>query len=120
MVPTEIKDRLARSFEQMRITTILDKTTLKNCWNEIARALLDADFPESLVTEFEGKIQTIIDANDQALEKCNLIYKTIFEELSKTLDPRKSASIQGKLESVVIFIGLQGQSFVSCWTKRIC
>lgn len=75
MVPTEIKNRLARSFEQMRITPILDDTTLKNCSNEIARALLDADFPESLVAEFEGKIQTVIDTNEASEGKCNLIYK---------------------------------------------
>ncbi|XP_048593601.1 signal recognition particle 54 kDa protein 2-like isoform X1 [Brassica napus] len=108
MVPTEIKDRLARSFEQMRITRILDDTTLKNCSNEIARVLLDADFPESLVAEFEGQIQTVIDTNEASEEKCNLIYKTILEELSTILDPRKSASIQGKNESIVMFIGLQG------------
>ncbi|XP_033132452.1 signal recognition particle 54 kDa protein 2 isoform X2 [Brassica rapa] len=129
MVPTEIKNLLARSFEQMRITPILDDTTLKNCSNEIARALLDADFPESLVAEFEGKIQTVIDTNEASEGKCNLIYKvseirfdcisvliffsfepfqTILEELSTILDPRKSASIQGKNESIVMFIGLQG------------
>ncbi|RID49661.1 hypothetical protein BRARA_H00446 [Brassica rapa] len=108
MVPTEIKNRLARSFEQMRITPILDDTTLKNCSNEIARVLLDADFPESLVAEFEGKIQTVIDTNEASEGKCNLIYKTILEELSTILDPRKSASIQGKNESIVMFIGLQG------------
>ncbi|KAH0914316.1 hypothetical protein HID58_028762 [Brassica napus] len=80
MVPTEIKDRLARSFEQMRITRILDDTTLKNCSNEIARVLLDADFPESLVAEFEGQIQTVIDTNEASEEKCNLIYKVSSEK----------------------------------------
>ncbi|XP_056849847.1 signal recognition particle subunit SRP54 1 isoform X1 [Raphanus sativus] len=108
MVPTEIKERLAISFEHLRTATVLDETRLKNCSNEIARALLDSDFPVSLVTEIEGKIQTIIDTNEACESRKLIIYKTISEELSGILDPRKSASIQGKRESIVMFIGLQG------------
>lgn len=76
MVPTEIKERLAISFEHLRTATVLDdETTLKNCSNEIARALLDSDFPVSLVTEIEGKIQTIIDTNEACESRKLIIYK---------------------------------------------
>lgn len=73
-----------------------------------ATSFLDNSPTVSLVTEIEGKIQTIIDTNEACESRKLIIYKTISEELSGILDPRKSASIQGKRESIVMFIGLQG------------
>lgn len=77
MALAELRGRLARSFEQMRETYMMDEIMLNSCLNEITCALLDADFPTLLVNELEMKSQKIINL-PAASNKGKLIYQVLY------------------------------------------
>lgn len=74
MTMAELRGRLRRSFENMFETSRMDQMMVNSCVKDITDALIDADFPRSLVNEIDRKCQIVVNAR-RGTNKGQLIYK---------------------------------------------
>lgn len=72
----ELRGRLVRSFEAMLDTCKMDQMAVKSCVNDITGALMEADFPISVVKEIENKCEIVINA-PRANNKGKLVYEVL-------------------------------------------
>ncbi|CAA3027105.1 signal recognition particle 54 kDa 2 [Olea europaea subsp. europaea] len=118
MVLAQLGGSISRALQQMRNASIIDEKVLKDCLNDVARALLQSRVQFKLVRDMQTNIKKIVKLDDLAAgyDKRIIIQQAIFNELCKMFDPGKPSFAPKKRKaSVVMFVGLQGS-----WKSTAC
>ncbi|KAG6547007.1 hypothetical protein Mapa_011624 [Marchantia paleacea] len=120
MVLAELGGRISRALQQMSNATVIDEDVLKECLNEISRALFSADVQFKMVQNMQANIKKIVNLEELAAghNKRRIIQEAVFNELCAMLDPGKPAFTPKKGKpNVIMFVGLQGSGKTTTCTK---
>lgn len=66
MVLAELGGRISRALQQMSNATVIDEDVLKECLNEISRALFSADVQFKMVQNMQANIKKIVNLEELA------------------------------------------------------
>jgi signal recognition particle subunit SRP54 len=110
MVHAQLGSSISGALARMSRETVVDEKVLAECLKEITRALLQSDVRFETVREVQANIKKIVSLDTLAARtnKRRIIQQAVFSELCRMLDPAFVPK-KGK-PSVVMFVGLQGQS----------
>ncbi|GAQ81104.1 Signal recognition particle subunit Srp54 [Klebsormidium nitens] len=120
MVLAELGGRITAALQSMTNATVIDEAVLKECLNEIASALLQADVNVKFVKEMRDNIKKVVNFDDLAAghNKRRIIQQSVLSELVRMLDPGKPAyQLKKGKPNVVMFVGLQGSGKTTTCTK---
>jgi signal recognition particle subunit SRP54 len=113
MVLAQLGTSISGALARMSKATVVDEKVLGECLKEITRALLQSDVRFETVRDVQANIKKIVSLDTLAAgtNKRRIIQQAVFSELCRMLDPGKPAFVPKKGKpSVVMFVGLQGQS----------
>ncbi|KAM3405217.1 hypothetical protein ACQJBY_007980 [Aegilops geniculata] len=120
MVLAELGGSISRALARMSSATVVDENVLRECLNEIARALMQADVRFKMVCDLQANIKKSVNLEALAAgtNKRRVIETAVGKELCKMLDPGKPAFVPKKGKpNVVMFVGLQGSGKTTTCTK---
>eukprot|EP00172_Hildenbrandia_rubra_P003539 Plantae.Rhodophyta-Hildenbrandia_rubra.ctg5800.p1 GENE.Plantae.Rhodophyta-Hildenbrandia_rubra.ctg5800~~Plantae.Rhodophyta-Hildenbrandia_rubra.ctg5800.p1 ORF type:complete len:511 (-),score=98.70 Plantae.Rhodophyta-Hildenbrandia_rubra.ctg5800:1955-3364(-) len=104
----------------MTNSTVIDEQALKDCLQEISRALLQADVNIRAVSKLKMNVTRRVNLEELAagVNKRKLIQRAVFDELCSMLDPGvEPARLEKRKPNVVMFVGLQGNGKTTTCAK---
>ncbi len=120
MVLDNLGGRITNALRRMTNATVIDADTLKECLNDIARALLEADVNVRAVQTLRKNVTRRVNLEELAagVNKRKLIQRAVFDELCAMLDPGTTpAELKKGRPNVVMFVGLQGNGKTTSCVK---
>ena len=124
MVLAQLGTSISGALARMSKATVVDEKVLGECLNKITRALMRSDVRFETIRDMQTNIRKIVNLETLAAgtNKRRIIQQAVVSELCRMLDPGKPAFVPKKGKpSVVMFVGLQGQSAFSITVPpRIC
>ena len=119
MVLTELGSQLSGALVKMAKASKVDQAVVDACLKEICTALLQSDVNVRLVGQLRNNCKANLNMEELAggLNAQRIMQKTVFQELVKLVDGGKPWMPKKGKQSVVMFVGLQGNGKTTTCTK---
>ena len=119
MVLTELGARLSGALVKMSKSSKGDQDVVDACLKEICTALLQADVNVRLVKQLQTNVKMSLNLEDlqSGFNAQRILQKSVFQELTRLMDGGKPWVPKKGKQSVVMFVGLQGNGKTTTCTK---
>jgi signal recognition particle subunit SRP54 len=112
-------NKISGALKKLNQSNSVDENTLKECLNEITKALLGADVKFQIVRGITENIKMQFKLNEEkGINLKRLIQSEVVKELTKMLETEKKPFVPKKGKSnVIMFVGLQGNGKTTSCVK---